>query len=239
MFKTRLYRVSKGAGRRSEDAFACNREIGRFALSDGASTSYASRAWARALCWQFMRDPDFGPDWLQAARVRFSDSVTITDDDWSATMAFDRGSFATFLGFTILPDCIQGYAIGDSILFIIDQHGSPHWFPALGPEDFARDPVLLSTRVGLGSFVETEDEFINHRIEFTLEAGTTFRAKAIATTDALAAWAIGNGDKANLIANLTTLTEIASNSGFHDFVQCERAAGSLRIDDCTLMIIEL
>ena len=72
MLMTRIYRAGKEAGRRSEDAFACNRTVGRFALSDGASTSYAGRAWARALCWQFMRDPDFGADWLLAARTRFS-----------------------------------------------------------------------------------------------------------------------------------------------------------------------
>jgi hypothetical protein len=238
MFKPRLYRARKEVGRRSEDAFACNRTVGRFVLSDGASTSYAGRAWARALCWQFMCDPNFGADWLQAARMRFSDTVSVPDDDWSAVMASERGSFATFLGFTVLPNGIQGYAVGDSVLFIIDRQDCVHWIPCLCPGDFAKDPILLSTHRGLGMFAETEGDFDESRIDFAVESGTISQVRALAMTDAVAAWAIGTGEKTEILDRLTTLIQLTSNSQFGDFVRTERAAGSLKTDDCTVMILE-
>jgi hypothetical protein len=232
MLKPRIYWVGKEGGRRSEDAFAWSGAVGRFALSDGASTSYAGRAWARALCWQFMRDPDFGADWLSAARIRFRDTVVISEDeDWSASMAFERGSFATFLGFTVLPDRIQGYAIGDTVLFIFDEEGRVHWLPPLSPEEFGEDPILLSTHASLpteakGGAPSTEFDFPQRAL------------KAIAATDALAAWTVGDGDENGILGRLNFLADLKSNSEFRDFVHDARAKRSLKIDDCTLMIVE-
>jgi hypothetical protein len=238
MLKCRTYRLNKEIGRRSEDAFACNRTIGRFALSDGASTSYAGRAWARAPCWQFMRDPDCGGDWLSAARIRFLNSVAIPSDDWSAAMAFDRGSFATFLGFTVLADRISGYAVGDTVLFVLDPDGYVRWWPSFSPEDFHRDPILLASQQGLSLFLETEEDFWKAQIDFAVKPDSPPLVKVIAATDAIAAWVMGNGDNGAIYSRLKALVNLTSNGQFGDFVQQEKAAGSLKIDDYTVMIIE-
>ena len=40
-----------------EDAFACDCELGRFALADGASESSFAEVWARLLVEQFVQEP--------------------------------------------------------------------------------------------------------------------------------------------------------------------------------------
>jgi hypothetical protein len=163
--------------------------------------------------------------------------VVSADDDWSAAAAFDRGSFATFLGFTTVdPDRIYGYAVGDSVLFIVDEEGCVRWLPHLLPEDFGKDPPLLSTHAG--SPLEHKVELKSHRIEFPRSLKYPDRLKIIAATDAMAAWAVGDGDKKGVLSRLNMLVELRSNREFGDFVQSARATRTIKVDDCTLMVVE-
>ena len=155
----------------------------------------------------------------------------VPDEDWSAAMAFERGSFATFLAFTVLPERIHGYAVGDSVLFIFDEEGCVQWLPPLLPDEFGKDPTLLATCRGLSFFAESEEDFTSARIDVLRGPDKFARIKAIAATDALAAWAVGNGDKKEVLRRLTSLIDLRSNFQFQDFVQRERAARSMKKDN--------
>ena len=90
----RAFTRAKEEGRPCEDVVLGRPQLGRFAMSDGASISYDSRGWARTLCWQFMRDINIDPDWLGRARARFAARATPAEDDWAAILASDRGSLS-------------------------------------------------------------------------------------------------------------------------------------------------
>jgi hypothetical protein len=240
MQKPRILRAVKEVGRRNEDAFAWNQAACRFVLSDGASTSYAGRAWARALCWQFMRDPEFGSEWLGAARSRFWQSVVPAPaDDWSAPLAFERGSFATFLGVTILPECIIGHAVGDSVLFVVDGEKTVRQFPLMDSPDFKRDPVLLGSHPGVGLFDESDEGFCTGRIRLDIDVAKRETIRLIAATDAIAEWLVGEGSEQGLLERLVHVSEIKSTSQFHEFVGKARSSGTMRRDDCTVLVVEI
>ena len=83
----------------NEDAFAIDRRRGLIALSDGASESYDSATWAKALVEQFVSNPHFDATWLHAACARYGAAYDRETLRWSAQAAYDKGSYATLIGF--------------------------------------------------------------------------------------------------------------------------------------------
>jgi hypothetical protein len=224
--------VPKRRGWRNEDAFAWNLDAQRYAVSDGASTSFAGRAWAMALCRQYKRDPDIRPGWLDHARTDFRDALKISEDDWSAAEAFDRGSFATFLGLSILEEQLHVFAVGDTVLFVLDGEERLDCFPPVSPETFVSDPVLLSSHGNRPSFEETDENFGAAKSD--CQAGPHI----LIATDALAAWIVGDGGPSRIRERALLLTRMEKSAAFREFVEQQRANGRMRIDDTTLLIIQ-
>ena len=82
----------------NEDCWALDKTLTCFALSDGASESYDSRAWAQLLVKKFARDPSFSPVWVAEAVAEYVQCIDYGALSWSQQPAFERGSFATELG---------------------------------------------------------------------------------------------------------------------------------------------
>jgi hypothetical protein len=53
----------------NEDAIACSNVKGVYAVSDGASESFASRQWARILVSRYVRRPVIDEVWLAQAKA--------------------------------------------------------------------------------------------------------------------------------------------------------------------------
>jgi hypothetical protein len=230
--KPRVFRVAKRVGWRNEDAFVWDLDTHRYAVSDGASTSFAGRAWAMALCRQFKRDPDIRAEWLEHARTDFRDTLKISEDDWSAAEAFERGSFATFLALSILDDQLRVFAVGDTVLFVLDGEQRIECFPTVSPETFASDPILLSSHRNRISFDETDESL-------ALAASECPDGSLILiATDALAAWIVGDGGHSEMHKRARRLAAFRQSTAFRDFVEQERSEGGMRVDDTTLLIIQ-
>ncbi len=235
----RAFTRAKETGRICEDFILGCRAKGRYAVSDGASISYDSRGWARALCRQFLVDAAVRPEWLQAARDRFAAASPPPAEDWAAAHAVDRGNFATFLGLAITDPHIVVHAIGDTTLFVIAPDGQVGMVPDMAGDAFRRDPVLLCSRAGRGAFDDTEAAFVaaasTIRVPDTGWEGT----RLLAMTDALAEWVASAADPDERRGRLDELAGQPDGEAFRIWASERIASGVVRSDDCALLMIEL
>jgi hypothetical protein len=86
-----------------EDAAAGDPAVGRFAVADGASESFAAGEWARFLVDAFVHR---GPmrDWLAGPREDWAKAVAGQAMSWYAEEKLTVGGHATFLGSTSSPE---------------------------------------------------------------------------------------------------------------------------------------
>src|SRR5262245_48195361 len=82
----------------NEDFCAWRAAKHTWAVSDGASESFAAKRWARILALSFVDYPYVDKDWLAEASRRYSLSFNTAEMTWNKAAAFERGSFATLLG---------------------------------------------------------------------------------------------------------------------------------------------
>jgi hypothetical protein len=234
----RAFRLAKEKNR-CEDFVAGWRRGARYSLSDGATESFDSKNWAKTLCLHFMRDTNFGPDWLAGARYRYSRRYGADPNDWSAQLAFDRGSYATFLGILLSPKQLIAYGVGDTTLFVCGASNDFLVFPPIPPKGFGTNPDLLCTERKKG-FLAEDDEFFS-RATFLVNApshgwyGTTL----VLVTDSIAAWIIGAGSSEEQWSRLNELCAIKRAAEFYEFCNEAMKSRALRRDDFTLLALEL
>ena len=208
-------------------------------MSDGASISYDSRGWARTICQQFVVSQYLNPDWLNQARIRFQSNSALPVDDWAAVHAFDRGSYATFLGLTISNEALVVYAIGDTVLFVLAPDGQVTMLPKIKASDFGNDPVLLCSRSDRGAFADTDEAFENAKRTKKVPSGGWGGTRLIALTDALAEWVVGSEDAAEQMKRLNEIDGHRSQGSFAVWAGGIIAAGDVRRDDCAALMISL
>ena len=184
----------------NEDAFALDAQHGRIVVSDGASSSFASRDWSRALCDEFVADPraidtpeSFGAAVTRAVQ-RWTTSVAPTGQvAWYAQQGLDRGAFATLLVVEIAivdkKERWRAAAVGDSCLIQL-RRTAAGWnivtsFPMAVGEKFTSYPNLLQTN---SSDVVTGLSWA----EGELKSGDIL----IAATDAVSEWLLGPHSRA-------------------------------------------
>lgn len=229
----RLLCCAKQPGEPSDDAAALSGRDRRYALSDGASTSYAGRAWARLLSRRFVAAPVVDMAWLAAARREFVGTTQPEPADWLGDIAFRRGSHATLLGFTLEPGRVTGFAVGDTVLFVGAGETWRH-HPPLAAEAFANDPVLLASHPATGALADTDEALRAHRFALPMEPAEGCNATLLAMTDALAAWTLGR----DVPGRLARLAALADRAALRQLVRDETAAGRMRVDDVTLLVVE-
>jgi hypothetical protein len=202
------------------------------ALSDGASVSFDSGVWAAILTRRFSENPAISYDWIQEAIAEYKAAHERETMPWMQQAAFDRGSFATLLGVELLPGrrAARVFAIGDTILAFIDSDQMVRTIPYVQPDEFDRAPQLLSTNPLENRWLD-EDALLSAWYEVNIashEAPTL-----LLMTDALGRWLLDQPDTVRVLA----LLNIRDEQTFREFVESERAAGRLRRDDTTLVVI--
>ncbi|KAF0146139.1 MAG: hypothetical protein FD153_181 [Rhodospirillaceae bacterium] len=214
-----------------EDAAAARHYRGLYAVSDGASESYGSAAWARTLVTRFVNNPGVGATWVTAAIKEYNSRFNREAMSWSAQAAFDRGSFATLLGVRISGDRARVLGVGDSLAVLVSDGRLTASFPYRDAEQFKAHPVLLST--------------VPEKNAALLVPGTTKRLTTnwslkglkaptiLMMTDALGAWLLADPD-----IRLQCLLSLPSRTAFAALVDNERAAETMRRDDSTLLRLE-
>jgi hypothetical protein len=147
----------------NEDAAAVASDASRFAVCDGATEGWESRAWAKHLARAYALRapaPDTFTDWLGQLRGGWTgsseDSSTpaprSTDRPvaWYAAEKQQQGSFATLLGLELRPSqgrpgewAWKAVAIGDSCLVQVRGEDVEAAFPFATPEAFGSSPSLV------------------------------------------------------------------------------------------------
>lgn len=221
-----------------EDAWAADHAQGRFALSDGASSAYMSKNWARLLTAGFVELPERFDDgalreWLRVATQQWSRELAIdgpASAAWWAAESASRGSDATLVGLEVSTSGSgrwRAWAVGDScVVHLRADRGALHRmmsFPLDRADAFDRHPDLVST-------LNSESQILPRvqRISGSYEFGDVF----LLMSDALAEWALSiERSDASVWSWLASADE-------HDFgvlVSSARSAGQLHDDDTTLL----
>lgn len=212
--------------RLNEDATACAIVKAIYAVSDGASESFASRRWARVLVSRYARQPIIDEAWLARAISAYNAAFERAAMSWSAQAAFDRGSFATLLGLRFDRSGVSVLGIGDSLAVLDDGAEIRATFPYTEAAQFRANPLLLSTIHDRNAAILGADFSTHWRLD------RVDSPKLFCMTDALGAWLLAA--RAERIARLRALRTRAE---FVAMVEDARADGTMRRDDTTLLVI--
>jgi hypothetical protein len=223
----KAFSVVKTEGYRNEDAKSVSTRRGVSALSDGASVSFDSAAWANILVRRYAQNPRFDRDWLNGAIREFGKLYDRESLPWMQQASLDRGTFASLLGVrhdgTGIVDVL---AIGDTIAVFCDGDYILSSFPYTSPDEFEQRPQLLSTNAADNNFIDDIEPRRWNLNEYE-------RPALLCMTDALGQWVLAHrNDEPSPIA---ILRQIKSLARFRRFVASERQAGRLRRDDTTLL----
>lgn len=213
-----------------EDAYNAKHYRGLYAVSDGASESYASAAWARTLVNRFVDNPCVATAWIAAAIKEYNSHFNREAMSWSAQAAFDRGSFATLLGLQISGDRARVLGVGDSLAVLVSDGRLSASFPYQNAEQFKAHPLLLSTVPEKNAALLAPGALKRLTTDWTLKG---LKAPTILMmTDAVGAWLLAEPD-----TRLQRLLTLPSRTAFAALVESERAAGTMRRDDSTLLMV--
>jgi len=203
-----------------------------YVLSDGASESYNSSLWAEIIVDAWFTSPvdtDFA-SWLTTVIKEYELRSDTANLSWSQEAAFERGSFASLLSLTWEPEAdLRVTAVGDSIVILIAD-GRISWsYPYSAAEQFRNRPHLLPTILSknLTSFF---DEAVDS-VPFQPGKGE----RLLCVTDALGEWLLRKCD--DHVERLQRILNLASVDAFVALVDESRAAGTMRRDDTTLLIL--
>lgn len=221
----------------NEDAHRMAQEKGRVVLSDGASESFDARSWACLLVDQFL-----GTDLSDEAVSSCIQAYELLHDpstlSWSKAAAYERGSFATLLIAQDDPDrqTVTVTALGDSLAAWSSGSNLLEVAPYSHAEQFTEKPILLATRKELNESVGAIQSGLWCRREWNY--GQQQACLLLCMTDALGAWLLHHQERGDSSA-FERLIRIRNQQELFDLVEGERAAGTLRRDDTTLILIAL
>lgn len=202
---------------------------GRIILCDGASESYASRAWANILC------SDSGENvltraWLAKKIAEYEKRVDARNLSWSQAAAYERGSFSTFLSMEIKNGKCCLNVVGDTVAFAVNRDEIIDCYPYTSVSEFKNRPLLLSTKDGLNP--KLEDNFDDSPYSGILKiSGATH---VLMLTDAIACWLMERKPD-----RIRELVEISNLKSFTALVERERSLKRLRFDDSTMILVPL
>lgn len=225
--------VPKDIERRAlnEDAWAIDESVTRVAVSDGASESFDSRAWATLLVNTYITNPAFSAEWLASVLKAYLTTVDYESLSWSKQAAFDRGSFATLLALEVAPNSdVEVLALGDSVAFHLRGDELLASFPYTTPQEFDARPQLLATIAAGNAFI-AEPGFFGRNTSRTWHVQTG--DVILLATDAVSQWALS--EQLPDQTALSYLRTVASLEGFEAEVLELRRQGRIRVDDSTLV----
>lgn len=210
----------------NEDSVAQNLAAGRFAISDGASTSARSEVWSRLLTDSFAGGADpLAPQVLTELRQQWWGRVFHRSLAWFAQEKLIQGGAATFVGLQVLYGTYRMTAVGDSCLFHIREQTILLAAPLDRWGQFSRSPDLVSTRIDAPPLREE-----------LWQGGGEYREGDIflLATDAVAKHLLRVYRERGALLPIPEVS--GSGARFVDFVRRERGRG-LDNDDTTVCVV--
>lgn len=220
----------------NEDSVEIDIASHRVAVSDGASESFDSRNWSRIIAQFFIKTPRVDDEWITGVINEYLFHQAEAEFTWSQQAAFERGSFATLIGLEYFNEhkSADVFAIGDSLAVLLSGDRRVDSFPYTNWENFKQRPTLLCTKRANNSFISNSNFYTLHSKTWGL--GHLEHARLFLMTDALAEWALrreADGDPA--WSELFAITDV---DHLVSFVESERKAKRIRLDDVTFVSID-
>jgi len=213
----------------------------RIALSDGATVSYDSKNWAKALVDYFIKTGMSGVlDMRKIMRSYHSRIVKNENMTIIQKHGLKQGSFATFLGleYGYINNQASIVGVGDSIVALIEHEKLIEAFPHTTSAQFNNRPQMLSTKNrGNGNllFLQSKERskfYKTWNLE-DLESPTL-----LCMSDALGEWAMREMEQGNsgVWAQLMSINDLRD---FWQFVHVKRLEHAIKTDDTTLITVRL
>ncbi|HAN93111.1 MAG TPA: hypothetical protein DCQ33_13675 [Nitrospira sp.] len=221
----------------NEDAYSSLPEQGRIVVSDGASESFDAKSWSRLLVEKFSSlEPSIGA-YEECIRA-FDELHDPSGMSWSKAAAYERGSYGTLLIAQDRPDdhAVAITAIGDSFAVLSDGQTLLELTPYSASADFKQNPTLIATRSNFNTLLESAEVIACKQVVWHYEA-SGYRI-LLCMTDALGAWLLMHQEQ-NDPSALERLLSIREVDELTELVESERAKGTLRRDDSTLITAAL
>ncbi len=242
-----LWTVKKGnSAQEYEDGFAISTEHGCFAVADGATESDFAKEWAQLLVTGFVANPgclrgtgrgkcrkDRILEWLTPLQNAWQEGIDWKALPWHSKEKTRRGAFATFLGLeldstlTIGGPRWRAIAIGDSVLFQVQNNQLKMAFPFSQANEFNNTPELLCS-----------NPYQNHVVWENVRirrgnwcSGDIF----LLCTDALAQWFLTWWERDT--KPWSVLSRIEDKGEFEELATRIRSEGLVRNDDMTVVIV--
>ncbi|MEK6372016.1 MAG: protein phosphatase 2C domain-containing protein [Acidobacteriota bacterium] len=214
-----------------QDAYCVAEETTRFAISDGATQSYAADAWAKLLvkhaCQRELPSETDFQNWLSEARDEWqrsrNEQAKQSSSWWTQVQARDAAATLVVGELQRRADGVwwAAVAVGDSCLMHI-RGTTLTSFPLASASEFTREPntILSGRRSG------SEPPLLTGSGRMEIDD------KLILATDALAKWILGSQTA------WRRLLTIASEQELAELVESERATGRMVNDDVAIVIID-
>jgi hypothetical protein len=215
----------------NEDAWAHNEELTCIALSDGASESFDSRTWANSLVSKYVFDQRFKAAWVEEAVREYAQSIDFDNLGWAAQRAFERGSFATFLGLKLAENGtdLDILCVGDSLAMHVRRGAALDTYPFQQPEEFDARPTLISTRREANQFLDESGFFSKASTTWTVAPGDV----VYIATDAVGHWLLT--EAVTCAETMETLQGLNAETEFQALVLDLRNEHRMKLDDSTLI----
>jgi hypothetical protein len=268
-YGVQCFLLAKGneSAARSQDAFALDKDLRRYAVTDGVSRSFLPSYWAHILATRFVRDPQSMEDqthfaewlqeghnewqqkaqqWIRRAEKRRQEQGLSNETDWQQQM--NIGAQATLIGCQISPASstnngtvrIQITAIGDANFFLMRRTRTGSWGCVMSyPHS---DPGAFDTAPNA---LATAATISLKRIQRTWDwIGEQPQIEGyqgdyiLLTTDAIAKWLLQQ-----LLSRQEDwycfLNPNTTLSAFAHLIFNERTVGRLEDDDITVLVVPL
>jgi hypothetical protein len=228
------------------DTHGAGPSVVRFAVMDGATETYESRAWVcQLLGWFMSQDPAGAASWPELERASMTAWFKSMQEQWPAVAPvpgdvieqrkYEQGTLATFVGGQLIGldtprPTWEAAALGDAVLFHVRDGRLVEHFPPLRSADFGTAPNGIGT---LPKWLGRMSEQLLFRRGQLAPGDMIFAA-----TDAFAQWMISCLEKGDT-ALWPLLGGLVHPSVFSQLVTAQRGTGAMKNDDVTLMRIRL
>lgn len=219
----------------NEDRYAFSSDLTKFVLCDGASESYNAKLWADIISRNFISDSSLNNRWLEKTVKEYIAEHDFNAMGWSQLSSFQRGSFATLASLEVdhAVKTIKVRIIGDSFIYFFRKNGERlTYLDAFEIPDFSTGPTLLATNLKLNESIDFNETCREIEID---EDGKII---ALCMTDALAAL-FERAMKENCHEILIRIFYKIGAGDFAELVALLRREGFLKIDDTTLVVLEI
>jgi len=236
----------------NEDSFSISKSC--ITLCDGASQSFASRLWSTKVAKNFaQRSVAITSGTVNPIIHDYLSEIDVASLSWAEAVSFENGSFSTILRLSLRNDRkLLIESVGDCLCAYETPDRTVATFPYQKPEDFEANPNTLSSRCehNKNLFAKIQKRSINMRVSRRFlcnklrnrrqektafsRVGYRNRTFVLMMTDALGQWLCGDKQR-----NFRKLSELVTEKDFRSLISELRERKEIRVDDTTLLKVQI